>query len=492
MKRVFLALILVLSINTVYSAERQYAVYNAHTGEKLNYEDFAKQALKNRLVFFGEFHDDAVIHDIQKELLSNMYNQDTKLAVSMEMFERDAQKPLDDYLSGTIDEKSFLAASRPWPDYEKFYKALVELAKSNNAPVIASNIPRKYAALYSSQGMTGIDKLPAEERAMISREVKVEDGQYMTNFYETMTGNMGMDSSEAGDPNIQNSLFLFYGAQVIKDETMAESIVDFMEKNKGYKVIHFNGDFHSNSYLGTVEKVARRDKNIKIGIITPVYVESGKETAFDEKYRGKTDFLIVLDEKKKTPDLMAQMMPGMHTPPNYAVSHVINIKLTPESNMVEGTDIVRMKNPIVKSARFRFLKDLKFTGVTSPEAELVFNITEPKGDDVYSYMTITPASKEINEIHFKYSGAVNYSPEITLLSQRHSNTPGIISAKEGEGIYLPGGSYFPQTENDLADFDISISVPKGITIITSGALSERKADGAFETFRYKSELPADD
>jgi aminopeptidase N len=493
MFRMFLVLLMMISINSAFSGERQFNIYNAKTGEKIDYAQFAKEALAFDLVFFGEFHDDVVIHNIQKDLLAEMYKQNSKVAVSMEMFERDVQKQVDDYLANRKDEKDFIATSRPWPDYEKFYKALVELAKANKAPVIAANVPRKYASIYSSQGMTGINKLPPEERQYISREVNVKEGPYMVNFYETMSGNMNMDSSEADDPNIQNSLFLFYGAQIVKDETMAESIVDFMNKNPEYKVIHFNGDFHSNSYLGTVMKVADRNSKLKMGIITPVYVETGANTDYDPQYKDKTDFLIVLQEQTKPIDLFApQMMPGMHTPPNYVISHTIDIKLTPENHGIVGTNKVKMKNPVVKSARFKFLKDLKMKKITSPDAELEYEIKEPQGDDIYSYVTIKPKKTELNVIDFEYSGSVYYSPDVTLLNQRHSNTPGIISSKEGEGIYLPGGSYFPQTESDLADFDIKITVPKDMTIITSGTLAGKNVDGENAVFNYKSELPADD
>ncbi len=485
----YLALLLIMMLP---AHSRDFAVYDSKTGARLDINAFAKEVLKADLVFFGEFHDDSVIHSIQRDLLAAMYTLNPKTAVSLEMFERDAGPFLDDYLAGKITEAEFLKKSRPWPDYEKFYKPLVEMAKTNNAPVIAANVPRKYAAIYSAQGMTGIRNLPENERAFTARRVNVKEDMYMENFFKTMAGNMGMDASDSADPNTGNTLFLFYGAQVLKDETMAESIVDFMDKNKDYKVIHFNGDFHSNNYLGTVQKVADRKPDMKIAVITPVYVKTGEKPGYDPQYKEQCDFVIVMQELTR-PVTPPMMMPGMHTPPNGAAVHTVSITLDPDKHRLEGRDKVKMKNPVVKSARFKMLKSVKINKVSSPDAELEYRIGDIKDDEFYSSIVVRPKSNELNEIIFEYGGEVRNSPEVTLLNQRHSNTPGIVSDSAGEGIYLPAGSYYPYTENDMADFDITVSVPKDITVITSGKyIPINSGEGANHTVRYTSELPADE
>jgi uncharacterized iron-regulated protein len=62
------------------------------------------------------------------------------------MFERDVQDILDAYLEGNISEKTFLKQSRPWPNYLKDYRPLIEFARKKGMPVIAANIPRGTAA----------------------------------------------------------------------------------------------------------------------------------------------------------------------------------------------------------------------------------------------------------------------------------------------------------------------------------------------------------
>ena len=52
------------------------------------------------------------------------------VALSLEMFERDVQTVLDEYLAGLISERHFLLSSRPWKNYETDYRPLVEYARA--------------------------------------------------------------------------------------------------------------------------------------------------------------------------------------------------------------------------------------------------------------------------------------------------------------------------------------------------------------------------
>ncbi len=486
---IIFVIMLLAIVSTNVFAERQYAIYETATGKKITMKELAEKSIKKDIIFFGEFHDDSIIHNLQKEYLQELYKLNSKIAVSLEMFERDVQPIMDNYLAGKISEEELIINSRPWPDYLKFYKPLVELAKANKAPVIAANIPRKYASVYSSDGWTGIEKLPKEERAFIASKMQIKEDIYMTNFYNTMKGNMGMDANAPVSANLENTLYLYYGAQVIKDETMGESIVDFMNKNKGWKTVHFNGDFHSNSYLGTVQKVMDRDKSAKIAVIAPVYVESGAKPEYDKKNKGEGDYLIVLENIQH--EISAGSVAGMGGAlnENFISSHKIKINLNPKKHSIEGTDNFRFKNPITKSATFGLLKDLKIESITSPDGQIDFKATS---DSMYQEITIKPKKGEISEFNIKFSGIVNHSPNVLLLNQKHSNTPGIIADSAGDGIYLPGGSYFPQADKDLADFEIAVSVPKELKILTSGTLVSTVVEGETAVYNYKSELPTDD
>jgi uncharacterized iron-regulated protein len=73
-----------------------------------------------------------------------------------------------------------------------------------------------------------------------------------------------------------------YAAQCIKDDTMAESVADWMKANKGARVLHINGNFHSAGGLGVPEKLAALMPDLKIAMVTCVPVGDAIEAEEDE------------------------------------------------------------------------------------------------------------------------------------------------------------------------------------------------------------------
>src|SRR6185295_4257295 len=61
--------------------------------------DRASQA---NVVFFGEQHDDPETHRAEAELLDAIGRSGRPVVLSLEMFERDVQGVLDDYLAGKV------------------------------------------------------------------------------------------------------------------------------------------------------------------------------------------------------------------------------------------------------------------------------------------------------------------------------------------------------------------------------------------------------
>jgi uncharacterized iron-regulated protein len=205
----------------------------------------------------------------------------------MEMFERDVQHILDAYLEDEIDEAEFLEKSRSWPNYAEDYRPLIEFSKVKDLPVLAANIPRKYASMLRKEGWEAIENLPGEERIFIAEELVVLDNEYKQRFFDVMTSSMG---SHGGMQDLEG----FYQAQCIKDDTMAESIASFIRQNPGYRLIHYNGDFHSRSHLGTAQKLQMMMPELKITVISPVRITEDQTVSFSEEYREAGDFLIIM------------------------------------------------------------------------------------------------------------------------------------------------------------------------------------------------------
>lgn len=288
--------LLALSI-TIFSCAPQFeefTIYDTSTGSTISLPMMAEVLVNYDAVIFGEYHGSEVIHVLQADLLPYYLEAAQNIAISMEMFERDIQDVLDSYLAGEIDEEVFLSQARPWPNYMTDYKPIIEFAREEQISVIAANVPRRYAASVSRHGLDYLEEVPEVERDFLAREVILTDDEYKEKFFSTMMATAHVD--DIYDDEFQQRLENFYAAQSLKDDTMAESIVDYREDNPETKIIHFTGDFHSTERLGMVTKIAKRSPEIRVATISPVIVSNKESFEFYEELRNIADFVIVIKE----------------------------------------------------------------------------------------------------------------------------------------------------------------------------------------------------
>src|SRR5437867_6531461 len=106
-----------------------YRILHARTGKELTLAHLADELATRDVVFFGEQHDNVVGHQVYAALARLLVERRPDLVIAMEMFERDVQGVVNDYLRGRIDEATFLKHGRPWPHYARDYRPLIELAK---------------------------------------------------------------------------------------------------------------------------------------------------------------------------------------------------------------------------------------------------------------------------------------------------------------------------------------------------------------------------
>ncbi|MEA1986957.1 MAG: ChaN family lipoprotein [Candidatus Marinimicrobia bacterium] len=278
-----------------------YKLYESETGKELSLEKMADKLLNYDVIFFGEFHDDSLIHSVESQILPLLYNKKKNLTISMEMFERDVQKVLNDFLANKVDEEKFIEDSRAWPNYSTDYKEIVEFAKTNNLDIIASNVPRRYASLIAKQGVESFKSIPENEQKYVAKKLTVLDNEYKKNFIATMKANMKARMPKMENQNGREMPFQMmkgfdniYSAQCLKDDTMAESIFRYLQQHPGTLIIHYNGNFHSEFHLGTANKLQLLDENLKIAVISPVAIEEDTELTYSQKDKDRGDFLLIL------------------------------------------------------------------------------------------------------------------------------------------------------------------------------------------------------
>jgi uncharacterized iron-regulated protein len=285
------------------------------------------------VVVLGEQHDSDPVHRTHQELLRALHAERPNLVIAMEMFERDVQNVLLQYLNGLIDEQTFLAKSRPWPNYQTDYRPVIEFAKEHSLVVLAANAPRPLATKVSKQGLASV-----RGEVDVARETTSPEDEYWDAFVTTMGTHGGMLGEDA--------MKRFYAAQCLKDDTMAESIVDYLQgrKDKGDRplVVLICGQFHSDYRRGTVARIQSRMPQADIRVLSSEAVDDLAAGLYTSK-RTVGDYVVVV-QKEPEPEpstlreeLRTGVMPKTHPKLPAASSTVATpIAASPDADASEG------------------------------------------------------------------------------------------------------------------------------------------------------------
>ena len=270
-----------------YAAHR---VYDTKKKRFIDFETMSAQLAKADIVFLGEQHDDPRTHQLQAATLDAIARRRSgPITLALEMFERDVQPHVDAYLAGTMSEADFLAKSRPWPNYGTDYRPLVEFAKANGWPVVAGNVPRRYASGVARRGLASVDSLPAAERGFVAKDLSCPRDGYWERFKATM-GDMSGHGMQLSPEQLDQMVWRTYEAQCVKDETMGEAVAAAHTARQAL-VIHANGSFHSDYRYGTAERVKRRLPKAKIAVVSFVPV-TDLDTVDGKPRRKLGDYVV--------------------------------------------------------------------------------------------------------------------------------------------------------------------------------------------------------
>jgi uncharacterized iron-regulated protein len=268
-------------------------VYDTALGAFTDFETMATSLTAADVVLVGEQHDDPNTHRLELAVLEGLARRKRAVIVSMEMFERDVQEPLDHFQMGHMAEDEFLKASRPWPRYATDYKPLVDFAIARNWPVVAANVPRPIASEVSKGGVAVLASKTGDDLRLFARDLACpSSGPYFTRFVEAMGSH---PAAGAAADEAARTAERYYQSQCLKDETMAESIAQALTvaaTTSPAMVVHFNGAFHSDYSQGTAERVKRRLPGKRVVVISIVPKETLDGLSPDADMKRRADFVI--------------------------------------------------------------------------------------------------------------------------------------------------------------------------------------------------------
>ncbi len=255
-------------------------------GVSVTLEEAVDELADADVVFLGEQHDNGLGHAVQLALTEALAERRGEIILSMEMFERDSQPTLDLYLRGALTEAEFKKIARLWPNYDEHYRAAVEYCKVEGFPVIAANVYRPIASRVARQGLAA-----SAGNTWAARTVSAPpSGEYRRRFDEVMGGH-----GDSVDSTILDNVF---AAQCVKDDTMAESIAVALDESTGKapQVIHWNGRFHSDYGLGTVERLKARRPGLNIAVVSMIERRPTSQEPLTEDELNQGHFLILAEQ----------------------------------------------------------------------------------------------------------------------------------------------------------------------------------------------------
>jgi uncharacterized iron-regulated protein len=296
-----------------------YRIYDA-SGKSATLKDVVEVLGQFDVVCVGEMHNDPVAHVLEAELLRLAYERygqgsDAKakrpVTLSLEMFERDVQLVLDEYLAGLIIERHFLSSSRPWGNYQTDYRPLIEFARQNRIPVIAANAPARYVTRVSRLGRDSLEALSSTAKAWLPPlPYPPASLAYAAKFNQFMRGEMappqrtqeqrtetspapGMNPHAPTRQEAHGTSHLL-SAQTLRDAAMGFSIAEHLKQKSEALVLHVNGRFHSEGRMGTPEHLLQYRPKTRVLVIT-IASDEGYPDFNAERMGRLGDFIILTD-----------------------------------------------------------------------------------------------------------------------------------------------------------------------------------------------------
>lgn len=287
MKYKLLTLLLLVMTTVTMGQIKDKPAYQLFTaeGKSINYGKMLKELQEAEVILFGEQHNDPIAHWLQLEVAKDLHRENPqRFAIGAEMFEADVQLVLNEYLAGQAPEKNFEQEARPWPNYATDYRPVVRFAKEQKIPFIATNVPRRYAAMVAGGGLAALENVSEEAKRYIAPLPVTVDME--------LPGYKGMMAMFGGSTHGNTKSLNIVQAQALKDATMAHFILGQVQQ--GRQVLHLNGAYHSDNFEGIGWYLKQLRPQVKARTITTVL--QADLDKLSEEHKQKADFILVVPE----------------------------------------------------------------------------------------------------------------------------------------------------------------------------------------------------
>lgn len=249
------------------SALREGDIVHLPTGVLVSKDELINVADGARIIYVGETHDNLNAHKVQLEILRAFHDRHPgDIAVGVEMLRRPSQVIADQWASGLLDKKTFVRAwNTDWTNDYAYYEDIMEFVREQRIPLLALRASDDW--MNRIKGLEDTDNTGREEEPLETiPEMDIEDAYHRSHIEALFNQHPGHQ---------QRDFETFYKVQVLWDESMAQSVYDYLisEDGRGKKVLVFAGRQHIEHGFGIPRRVFRRIPSPYV-IVLPVILEA--------------------------------------------------------------------------------------------------------------------------------------------------------------------------------------------------------------------------
>ena len=199
------------------------------------FADVMERVAGKQIIYVGENHNQFSHHVLELEVIKDLHRRGKKIAIGMEMFQRPFQRTLDDYIEERIDERELLKRTqyfKRWGFDYNLYRSILQFARSEKIPVVALNMSQE---IVDKVFKGGLDSLSEEDKKWVPPRMDFSDDAYKERLQKVFQEHEGFGA--------ENFNF-FFQAQILWDETMSESVDEFLKAQPTDQMVVLAGNGH--------------------------------------------------------------------------------------------------------------------------------------------------------------------------------------------------------------------------------------------------------
>lgn len=208
-------------------------LYDLDRGKTYSGDQAVHQLQAARFVLVGEHHNNARHHEAQLQVIRALHQTGFKVAIGLEMFRRDSQTKLDQWIAGQVSEAQFVPIYLDnWNYGWDLYGPIFTYAREHRLPMVGLNVSRRITAQVAYHGFDSLSEAQKGQLENITCNVTREYRDFIRRAY-------------GAHGHGQMSFNRFCEAQLVWDTSMALNAVTYIEKHPDRLMVILAGSGHA-------------------------------------------------------------------------------------------------------------------------------------------------------------------------------------------------------------------------------------------------------